>query len=99
MTEHWGTFCIGLVIGWFTYFSIRGFDRKKFSGREMAAVISALAGFWVAGDIRAALLGPYGVGLASGFFGYLIICLVLFFVKGQNTLEDLSKDQLLELKD
>lgn len=67
-----GAACFGLVIGWITYRTLR---RRKGQaaisdiGTVVAAVgggaVSAMLGNWL-------VFGCYGIGLAVGFFAYLV---------------------------
>lgn len=72
MVEDWGAFAFGLVIGWVTYRTLR---RTADSGiSDIASVIGAVGGASVTalfgeGD----LFGSYCIGLAIGFFGYLVL--------------------------
>ncbi|MFC5832714.1 hypothetical protein [Nonomuraea insulae] len=68
-----GAICFGLVIGWITY----GTLRRRGPGAGLADLAAVLAA--VGGGLVAALLdlpevfGGYAVGLAVGFFGYLVL--------------------------
>ena len=69
----YGALCFGLVIGWITYRTLR---RSKTNGiNDIAAVIGAVGGAAVTLLFPAGSLafGAYCIGLAIGFFGYLII--------------------------
>lgn len=73
MTTGIGAICFGLVIGWVTYRTLR---RKE--GRaalsDIASVLAAVGGATVTGLFGTAeLFGLYSIGLAVGFFMYLII--------------------------
>jgi hypothetical protein len=68
-----GAFCFGLVIGWITYRTLR---RKEGAAAlsDIATVIGAVGGGAVAGMVDGKqMFGPYSIGLAIGFFAYLII--------------------------
>jgi hypothetical protein len=75
--ELWGSLTFGTVIGYVTYRTLR---RTKATGlSDITAVIGAVGGgavtlLFPAGS-RA--FGAYGIGLAAGFFAYLIIALVV----------------------
>ena len=68
-----GAFCFGIVIGWVTYRTLR----RKSDGAalgDIAAVIGAVGGAAVTSLYKDSnLFGIYAVGLAVGFFLYLII--------------------------
>ncbi|HEV2816409.1 MAG TPA: hypothetical protein VGW40_04200 [Allosphingosinicella sp.] len=74
----WGAFSFGLILGWFLYF-INRYRTGDVQFSDLATVIGAIGGaavlnlFPVAGD----LFGPYGIGLAIGFFLYFIVLLGL----------------------
>jgi H+/Cl- antiporter ClcA len=67
-----GAICFGLVIGWITYGMLR--RREGAVGLTgLAAVLAAVGG----GAVTALLalpevFGGYALGLAVGFFGYLV---------------------------
>jgi uncharacterized membrane protein YeaQ/YmgE (transglycosylase-associated protein family) len=73
----WGAFAFGLVIGWVTYRTLR---RTKQSGlSDIATVIGAVGGATVTGLFQKGTdsFGFYGIGLAVGFFFYLIVSVAL----------------------
>jgi hypothetical protein len=67
-----GAFCFGLVVGWVTYSTLRRAQRGGLS--DIATVIGAVAGAAVTGlfPTSTGSFGAYCIGLALGFFGYLI---------------------------
>jgi hypothetical protein len=75
--EFWGAFCFGIVIGWVTYRTLR---RNQTTGlTDIATVIGAIGGAAITGIWRpgTGAFGGYCIGLAVGFFGYLIVALLL----------------------
>jgi uncharacterized membrane protein YeaQ/YmgE (transglycosylase-associated protein family) len=73
-----GAACFGLVIGWITYRTLR---RRTDAAHltDIAAVIGAVGGGAVTALFKSAdLFGCYSIGLAAGFFGYLIVTILLF---------------------
>ena len=84
-----GAFCFGAVIGWFTYYTMRYSGSHALS--DIAAVIGALGGgaillLFPAGS---ALFGIYGIGLAVGFFVYVLILIIATLAtKGLKGLAD-----------
>ncbi|GAA3707485.1 hypothetical protein GCM10022224_086300 [Nonomuraea antimicrobica] len=76
-----GAICFGLVIGWITY----GALRRRQSGAPLTDLAAVLASVLapVGGGLVVALLdapevfGGYAVGLAVGFFGYLVLVALL----------------------
>ena len=71
-----GAFGFGAVIGWFTYFTMRYSSGHALS--DIATVIGALGGaaIFAIFPAQSVLFGAYGVGLATGFFSYVLILLV-----------------------
>ena len=78
MIEGIGAFCFGLVIGWITYRTLR--HRKDDATlSDIAAVIGAVGGGGVTALFKdSEMFGAYCIGLAVGFFLYLIMSLLLF---------------------
>ncbi|HKM57006.1 MAG TPA: hypothetical protein VJY33_26605 [Isosphaeraceae bacterium] len=68
-----GAFCFGLVVGWVTYSTLRRAQRGSLS--DIATVIGAVAGATILAlfPVQTAAFGVYCIGLAVGFFGYLIL--------------------------
>lgn len=73
----WGAFAFGLVVGWITYRTLRRTETKGIS--DIAAVIGAVGGGLVTKLFPegGSLFGAYGIGLAVGFFVYLIASVLL----------------------
>ncbi|MFC1403364.1 MULTISPECIES: hypothetical protein [Streptacidiphilus] len=67
-----GAGCFGLVIGWITYRTLR----RRTDGvalSDIATVVGAVGGGAVAALFDSPdLFGCYAIGLAAGFFGYLV---------------------------
>jgi hypothetical protein len=87
MNDFWtyaGPLCFGLVVGWVTYRTLRYAKSNGIS--DIASVIAAVGGAGVT-----AVIGkenpnfnpfyPYCVGLAIGFFGYVLTAIKLPDVK------------------
>jgi hypothetical protein len=73
----WGALAFGLVIGWVTYRTLR---RTKQTGlSDIASVIGAVGGASVTKLFPQAsgAFGAYGIGLAVGFFVYLIVSMIV----------------------
>ena len=72
-TESIGAFCFGLVIGWVTYRTLR----RRNDGvalSDIATVVGATGGAAVTGLFgNAQLFAWYSIGLAVGFFVYLLL--------------------------
>jgi uncharacterized membrane protein YeaQ/YmgE (transglycosylase-associated protein family) len=75
--EDIGTLLFGVVIGWVAYRTLRR-SEDKVGLSDIATVIAAVGGGAVMQrfDDRG-LFGWYAVGLAAGFFGYLIVAMLL----------------------
>jgi hypothetical protein len=74
-----GIFSMGFVFGYLLYYAVR--HTKEFNIDLLSSSIGA-----VGGGVVIALfgktdgwIGPYGIGLLSGFLFYLILALVLIF--------------------
>jgi len=67
-----GAFCFGLVIGWVTYSVLRRAQRGNLS--DIAAIIGTVGGAAVLAlfPVDTGGFGVYCIGLAVGFFGYLL---------------------------
>jgi uncharacterized membrane protein YeaQ/YmgE (transglycosylase-associated protein family) len=80
----WGAFAFGLVIGWFTYF-VNRYRKGDVQLTDVLTIVGAIGG----GAILTLfpedtdLFGAYGIGLAVGFFAYLVV-LVLLVATSEN---------------
>lgn len=77
-----GALCFGLVIGWVTYRTLR---RKEGASAvsDIATVVGAVGGAAVTALFEEGrIFGMYCIGLAVGFFGYLIVAIALEGAKG-----------------
>ena len=72
-----GIFFVGFVFGYLLYYAVR--HTKDFSVDLLSSAIGAVGGGAVIGMLgRTELwIGPYGIGLAAGFFFYLILAFIL----------------------
>ena len=71
--EALGALCFGLVIGWITYRTLRR-TGETVAISNIAAVIGAVGGAAVTGLFKSQeLFSWYCIGLAIGFFLYLIL--------------------------
>ena len=70
--EEVGAVCFGVVIGWIVYRTLRRSDKTAVS--DIATVLGAVGGAAVTGifDVPR-LFGFYAIGLAFGFFLYLLL--------------------------
>jgi len=72
-----GAVCFGIVVGWVTYRTLR---RREGAAAlsDIATVLGAVGGATVTTlfDDKA-VFGLYAIGLAVGFFGYLLIGLFI----------------------
>jgi uncharacterized membrane protein YeaQ/YmgE (transglycosylase-associated protein family) len=73
-----GSLAFGLVIGWYAYSVIRNRSDTVALG-DLATMIGAVGGGAVLALFPAGsdLFACYGIGLSVGFFGYLLVLLVL----------------------
>jgi hypothetical protein len=72
-----GSGAFGAIIGWFLYFTNR--YRKEVQLTDVATLVTALGGAAILTLFPAEtdLFAAYGIGLFCGFFGYLIVLVVL----------------------
>jgi hypothetical protein len=69
----WGAISFGLVIGWITYRTIL-FREEQAELADIATVIGAVGGAAVTALFKSEMLfGAYCIGLAVGFFAFLIV--------------------------
>jgi hypothetical protein len=80
-TAFFGPFCFGLVIGWITYRTLRRRSGEAAIG-DIASVLGAVGGGAVVALFKNAAFDAYCIGLAVGFFVYLVVGLVMD--KGQS---------------
>jgi len=66
-----GAVCFGFMMGWVTYRTLRREDKVAIS--NIASVVGAVGGAAVTGLFKGSLFGWYCIGLAAGFFLYLIL--------------------------
>jgi zinc transporter ZupT len=68
-----GALCFGLVIGWIVYRTLRR-SAETVALSDIATVTGAVGGAAITGLFKSeSLFGAYCVGLAAGFFLYLVI--------------------------
>ena len=84
----WGAVCFGVVIGWVTYRTLRRSETTGIS--DIASVIGALGGaaitsLWPQGT---GAFAGYCFGVIGGFFGYLIVSLMLVGKGGTEKVYD-----------
>jgi hypothetical protein len=79
----WGSLCFGAVIGWITYYTMRK-NTKPRALSDLTVIIAALVGPGIltvfpapVAGTRQTMFGYYGIGLASGFFLYYVLFLLL----------------------
>jgi len=72
----WGAFCFGAVVGWVTYYIMRYSQAHALS--DIAVVIGAIGGAAVLAlfPAQSGLFAAYGIGLAVGFFVYVVILII-----------------------
>jgi uncharacterized membrane protein YeaQ/YmgE (transglycosylase-associated protein family) len=73
-----GAVAFGLVIGWITYRTLRRREGAALLS-DIATVIGAVGGAAVVALFQSGeLFGLYSIGLAVGFFAYLIVSVTLY---------------------
>lgn len=73
-----GALCFGLVIGWITYRTLRR-TGETVALSNIATVIGAVGGAAVTGLFKSQeLFAWYSIGLAIGFFLYLVLATTAF---------------------
>jgi uncharacterized membrane protein YeaQ/YmgE (transglycosylase-associated protein family) len=84
-----GALCFGAVIGWITYFTMR--YKKDHVISDIAGIMGAIGGAATLAlfSREGHLFSWYAVGLALGFFGYVVVLLLIGLFSGQLTLADL----------
>ena len=74
----WGALCFGLVIGWVTHRTLRR-KNDPTTLSDISAVIAAVGGAAITALFKIGeMFGAYCIGLAVGFFLYLIVSLILY---------------------
>jgi hypothetical protein len=77
-----GALCFGVVLGWIVYRTLRR-TSDKVGLSDLATVLGAVGGGVVTGIFDTPeLFGWYSIGLAAGFFGYLILGHTVFESSG-----------------
>lgn len=71
LLQGFGAFCFGYVIGWVTYRTLRRKEAVAIS--DIASVIGAVGGAAVTALFAKDLFALYSIGLAVGFFMYMIL--------------------------
>lgn len=70
----YGALAFGLVIGWITYRTLHLREDEKVGLSDIATVIGAVGGAAITGLFEEEILfAAYSIGLAGGFFLFLII--------------------------
>lgn len=67
-----GALCFGFVIGWITYRTLRR-QGETVAVSNIATVIGAVGGAAVAALYTKEVFAWYSIGLATGFFSYLVL--------------------------
>lgn len=81
----WGSLCLGMVLGWVTYYTMRKNTEPR-ALSDITVIISALLGPAIlavfpapTADTTQTMFGFYGIGLAVGFFLYYAIFMLLIW--------------------
>lgn len=72
-----GSLCFGFVIGWVTYRTLRR-QGEIVAVSNIASVIAAVGGGAVTAVFAKELFGWYCIGLALGFFVYMVLGHTIF---------------------
>ncbi len=75
----YGAFGFGLVLGWFLYM-VNRYRKGDMALGDLTTVLGAVGGAAVTtlfGNAKGDLFGAYGMGLATGFFGYFLVLVIL----------------------
>jgi hypothetical protein len=74
----WGAACFGVVVGWITYRTLR--RREGVAAlSDIASVIAAVGGAAVTALFRREeMFALYSIGLAVGFFAYLMVSISVY---------------------
>jgi uncharacterized membrane protein YeaQ/YmgE (transglycosylase-associated protein family) len=84
--ESVGAVCFGVVIGWITYRTLRR-SKETVAVSDIATVVGAVGGAAVTALFdQPKLFGWYSVGLAAGFFLYLLLAVT--FLRDTDWLSD-----------
>jgi hypothetical protein len=85
-----GAVCFGTVVGWVTSRTLRRSTPGGLS--DIATVIGAVGGATVTGIYKPAsnadAFGYYSIGLAGGFFLYLVLAIIIAKWEGGNPVGD-----------
>jgi uncharacterized membrane protein YeaQ/YmgE (transglycosylase-associated protein family) len=76
VVESIGSFLFGIIIGWVTYRTLRR-TGETVAVSNIASVVGAVGGAAVTGLFKGSLFGWYCIGLAIGFFGYLVLAVTV----------------------
>ena len=83
-----GAFSFGLVVGWYVYY-INRYRKGDLQLADLVTVIAAIGGGAILAlfPTESDLFGAYGLGLAAGFFSYLLVLVLLVRSSDQFTWE------------
>jgi hypothetical protein len=73
-----GAGCFGAMIGWYVYY-INRYRKADVQISDLVTLVGVIGGGAILAlfPARTDLFGAYGIGLAIGFFGYLVALLVM----------------------
>ena len=76
--QKWGAFAFGAVMGWNLYL-INRYRAGDVKLEDLVTLIGAIGGSAILAlfDAKTDLFGFYGLGLASGFFAYFLVLVLL----------------------
>ena len=75
-----GAFCFGVLLGWYIYY-INRYRKEDVKLGDLATLVGVIGGAAVLALFPSGtdLFGAYGIGLASGFFGYFVVLIILVY--------------------
>jgi len=73
-----GAGCFGVIVGWYVYF-INRYRTGEVRFSDLVSLVGIIGGGTVVALFKPGtdLFGAYGIGLAVGFFGYLMVLAIL----------------------
>ncbi len=78
VVQLWGAGCFGAFIGWYIYY-INRHRRSEVQIGDLVTIMGVIGGGAVLAlfPAKSDLFGAYGIGLATGFFGYFLVLVLL----------------------
>jgi hypothetical protein len=78
LLQLWGAGAFGFLIGWYVYY-INRYRKGDVQLSDLVTLIGVVGGGGVLAlfPAKSDLFGAYGIGLATGFFSYFIVLIIL----------------------